>query len=286
MVREAVLIKEEIFNSEKEVKNFLIRCIKELLHSKEKEKTISPLILTYKEFIDKHLKRIMDIVTFELSKKTNCEPKLLKNLAAYIIQEDIKGENVIYKTIAEYIIHLIKVNHISLHNFISEMREVYSTPQGKFAYPVLYPYDKHQYTSPIPLLKQILTRTQTIKKQLELLEKEYSSLKNLLQEKALLLTELKNALNNINNSILPTLKQIHNNENYKKRKFIFFLQKKRFEVLRYEAENTIEYCRKKLQILEKDINGFKTKYKEELHKEDELIQTIARNLSTPKRKIG
>jgi len=285
MVDAAVKIKQQIFKNDDEIKSFLQRCIKKILNSKIKENSISPLILTYKEFIDTNLKKILDIVTSELKKKANFDEQLLKIVAAYIIREDIKNENKIYKTIASYIIDLIKTNHVALSKFSSEMREVYSTPQGKFIYPVLYPYDRHKYASPIPLLKQILTKTQTIKKQLQLLEEEYKKIKKEYEINSILLSDIKTATNRIKNSIVPTLKKIHNSKEYEKRLLIFSLQKKRFEVLYLEADTKVKQFEKKLKALENNIAGFKEKHKNELNKEEELIEIIAKNLSTPKRKI-
>ena len=63
------------------------------------------------------------------------------------------------------------------------------------------------------------------------------------------------------------------------------MQKKRFEVLYLEADTKVKQFEKKLKALENNIAGFKEKHKNELNKEEELIEIIAKNLSTPKRKV-
>ena len=275
-------LKYSIFTDDDEVKEFLKRITNQLLKSKIKDKTISPLMLTYREFIDYSLKRIFNKIVEELKSKGLKEDDA-KLLSAYLIKEDLKKDMIIHKTIASYIVSVIKENHLLLNRFISDMREFYTTPKGKLIYPIMYPFDKNRHTSPIPELKQQLTQIETVKKQLLKMENELESLKKEVNRLKSLISDIKLAEKRISSSILPHLKKIHTKERFKERHLIFYMQKKRFEVLIYESEQKLKEYEKKLKALSLNIQGFKEKHKETLKKEKEIISTIAKNISIPRK---
>ncbi|NPA11063.1 MAG: hypothetical protein GXO62_02350 [Epsilonproteobacteria bacterium] len=284
-IEELRKLKYELFGDDEEVKRFLSNIVKELLNSKVKEKTLSPMMLTFREFIDVNLKRLVNAIVEQLRYITNKDEKTLKMLAAYLINWDIVNENIIYKTIATHILELIEKDHLSLSKFVSDMREIYNTPKGKFRYPVLYPFDRNRYANPLPLLKQELVKINNIKRQIEYMQNEYLKKKKVFDKDKMIINDIKLALKRINESILPHLKKIHDEKGYQERVYIFASQKKRFEVIYMEASQRYKENEKKVKALEKTVNGFRLKHKATLDKEEEIIETIAKNLATTKRKI-
>ena len=295
MQQDILKIKESLFKNDEEIKKFLKKITKQLLENQIKDETISPLILTHKEFIDVSLKRILKKIKEELLKKAQkmnmpvfdkiFEAKL-DYVAAYLIKEDMLKDKVIHKTIAKYILDIIKKEPLKLNNFVSTLnRKVYTTKTGKYEYPELYPFDKLQYTNPIPILKKELNKYETVKKQLAKMEEEYNQIKNRLEEKKKLIEDMKTALTTIKESIIPTLQKRYEKEDYLKRALIFSSQKKRFELLEFEAKEEIKILEKKEAHMKKSLEGFKEKHKEELEIEEKLIETLANNLMKIKKKI-
>ncbi|GAB6044887.1 hypothetical protein JCM11957_04850 [Caminibacter profundus] len=294
-LKEIEKLKDTLFENIDE-EQFLKKITKELLNSKIKEETISPLILTHQEFIDVSLKRIIkkikqNLVTLAEKRNRPVFDKIfdikLDYLAAYLFKKDIAGKKIIHKTIAKYILNIIKKNHILLNNFASTLnRTTIQTKYGKFKYPELYPYDRHKFASPIPLLKQEITKIDNIKKILDKLNKDYEKFSKSLEKKKILLTDIKLALKRIKTSILPILKKTKKENEYKEREFIFTMQKKRFEVLYFETEKEIKNLEVQVKSLKKNIEGFKEKNKDILNLEEKIIDTLAINLSKTKKKVN
>jgi len=292
-LKEIEKLKDTLFENIDE-EQFLKKITKELLNSKIKEETISPLILTHQEFIDVSLKRIIkkikqNLVTLAEKRNLPVFDKIfdikLDYLAAYLFKKDIAGKKIIHKTIAKYILDIIKKNHILLNNFASTLnRTTIQTKYGKFKYPELYPYDRHKFASPIPLLKQEITKIDNIKKILDKLNKDYEKFSKSLEKKKILLTDIKLASKRINTSLLPTLKKTKKENEYKEREFIFTMQKKRFEVLYFETEKEIKNLEVQVKSLKKNIEGFKEKNKDILNLEEKIIDTLAINLSKTKKR--
>ena len=117
------------------------------------------------------------------------------------------------------------------------------------------------------------------------MEEEYNQIKNRLEEKKKLIEDMKTALTTIKESIIPTLQQRYEKEDYLKRALIFSSQKKRFELLEFEAKEEIKILEKKESHMKKSLEGFKEKHKEELEIEEKLIETLANNLMKIKKKI-
>ncbi|NPA11014.1 MAG: hypothetical protein GXO62_02095 [Epsilonproteobacteria bacterium] len=285
MVKDLEELKQKVFHSQEEAKEFLENITTWLLNSSIKDKSISPLRLTYKEFIDNHLKIIFNEVMENLKMLTDLDEHNIKFLAAYLIREDQKNDKVIYKTIAKKIIELLKKDFLVLNHFASDMREVYTTPQGKFIYPVLYPYDSNKYANPLPVIKQELNKIYTTKKLLKHIEEEYEECKRTYEEDKKTVIDLKLALKRIKESIAPHLKNTLPLNEYQQRVWIFNMTKKRFDILLYEAELRIIQNAKKLKALKKNLEGFIQKHQDILNEEEKIIQTIAENLTKLKRKV-
>jgi len=269
-----------------ELKDFLRKVVKSLLNEKLKEKTISPTILTHKEFIDTHIKKIINKITERLTKKFNLSENEAKNLAKEIFKYDLLNDKIIYKTIAEHLVDLIDTNSIVLNTFVSDIREIYNTPQGKIRYPIFYPFDSSQYPSPIPIIKQLLIKYHTAQKRLNLLETEYKNLKAKIEKLKSLITDIKLAVKRIKESILPHLQKIRTNKEYKERVFIFSMQQKQFTFTIEKTKKELEELEKKFNALKKDLEGFKERYKEDLNIRETLIEEIAKNLAKPKKRIA
>jgi hypothetical protein len=269
-----------------ELREFLRKVVKSLLNEKLKEKTISPTILTHKEFIDTHIKKILNKIKERLEKKFNLNEEEAKTLAKEIFKYDLLNDKIIYKTIAEYILDLIETNSILLNTFISDLREIYNTPQGKIKYPIFYPFDNTKYTSPIPIIKQLLFRYETAHKRLSILEQEYKKLKQEIEKAKFLISDIKLAIKRIKESILPHLKKIYDQNEYNQRLFIFSMQQKRFKFLLEENTKKVQEYEKKLVSIKKNLEGFKEKYKEDLILKEKLINEIAMNLAKPKKRIA
>jgi len=282
---EKLLIKNE--------EDFLKNIVLELLNSKIKNETISPLILTHKEFIDTSLKKIIKKIKqklIKIAKEKNLPTydKIfdvkLDYLAAYMFKKDLSTKKIIHTTIAKHLINLIKKDHTLLNNFASTLSKIkFKEKHSIYQYPELYPYDKHKYATPIPLLRQELTKIENIKKNLNILNQKYSNKQNLLNQKIQLKKDIINAIKCIKNNIIPTLK---NKKNFQDKKFIFTMQHKRFELMYENLKKEIELLTKEINYLIKNIEGFKEKNKKILNKEEIIIKTIAENLSKTKKKVN
>lgn len=277
-----------------DLNKFLDSVMKELLSSKVKSETLSPLLLTHKEFVDLSLSRIIKKIKekiFLLAKQNGMpigdkifEVKL-EYLSAYILKYDMKHDNIIYKTIAKYIINLIKKDPQSLNNFVSTLRrEVYTGKYGNFRYPQFYPFDKNRYTSPIPELKKVLTHVDSIKKQLRHKEitldkivRELSYSKETLSQVNLAIEDTK--------EIVENLKKKYKDNDLKDRLGIVKNQYKYFSIMIENLKKKIDKYEKEKKSLQKNINGFKEKNQEYLNKEEEILSTLLSNLKKHKIKL-
>lgn len=277
-----------------DLNKFLDSVMKELLSSKVKSETLSPLLLTHKEFVDLSLSRIIKKIKekiFLLAKQNGMpigdkifEVKL-EYLSAYILKYDMKHDNIIYKTIAKYIINLIKKDPQSLNNFVSTLRrEVYTGKYGNFRYPQFYPFDKNRYTSPIPELKKVLTHVDSIKKQLRYKEitldkivRELSYSKETLSQVNLAIEDTK--------EIVENLKKKYKDNDLKDRLGIVKNQYKYFSIMIEDLKKKIDKYEKEKKSLQKNINGFKEKNQEYLNKEEEILSTLLSNLKKHKIKL-
>lgn len=277
-----------------DLNKFLDSAMKELLSSKVKSETLSPLLLTHKEFVDLSLSRIIKKIKekiFLLAKQNGMpigdkifEVKL-EYLSAYILKYDMKHDNIIYKTIAKYIINLIKKDPQSLNNFVSTLRrEVYTGKYGNFRYPQFYPFDKNRYTSPVPELKKVLTHVDSIKKQLRYKE---ITLDKIVRE----LSYSKETLSQVNFAIADTkeivenLKKKYKDNDLKDRLGIVKNQYKYFNIMIEDLKKKIDKYEKEKKSLQKNINGFKEKNQEYLNKEEEILSTLLSNLKKHKIKL-
>jgi len=277
-----------------DLNKFLDSAMKELLSSKVKSETLSPLLLTHKEFVDLSLSRIIKKIKekiFLLAKQNGMpigdkifEVKL-EYLSAYILKYDMKHDNIIYKTIAKYIINLIKKDPQSLNNFVSTLRrEVYTGKYGNFRYPQFYPFDKNRYISPVPELKKVLTHVDSIKKQLRYKE---ITLDKIVRE----LSYSKETLSQVNFAIADTkeivenLKKKYKDNDLKDRLGIVKNQYKYFNIMIEDLKKKIDKYEKEKKSLQKNINGFKEKNQEYLNKEEEILSTLLSNLKKHKIKL-
>ena len=277
-----------------DLNKFLDSVMKELLSSKVKSETLSPLLLTHKEFVDLSLSRIIKKIKekiFLLAKQNGMpigdkifEVKL-EYLSAYILKYDMKHDNIIYKTIAKYIINLIKKDPQSLNNFVSTLRrEVYTGKYGNFRYPQFYPFDKNRYISPVPELKKVLTHVDSIKKQLRYKEitldkivRELSYSKETLSQVNLAIEDTK--------EIVENLKKKYKDNDLKDRLGIVKNQYKYFNIMIENLKKKIDKYEKEKKSLQKNINGFKEKNQEYLNKEEEILSTLLSNLKKHKIKL-
>ncbi|SFO88461.1 hypothetical protein [Hydrogenimonas thermophila] len=277
-----------------DINKFLESIVKELLNSKVKNDTLSPLLLTHKEFVDLSLSRIIKKIKekiFLLAKQKGMpvgdkifEVKL-EYLSAYIFKYDMKHDNVIYNRIAKYIINLIKKDPQSLNQFVSTLRrDVYAGKYGKFRYPELYPFDKNRYSSPIPELKKILTHVDSIKKQLKHKESELNKVTKELDAAKETLSQLEFAIEDTK-EIVVNLKKKYKEVELNNRMSMVKNQYKYFGLLTENLKKKIEKYEKEKNFLMKSINGFKEKNKELLNKEEEIINTISSNLKKHKVKL-
>jgi len=294
-IKEIKNLKSQLFQNNEDIK-FLKSITNELLNSKIKNETISPLLLTHKEFIDISLSRIIKKIKqklFLLAKQKNMpigdkifEIKL-EYLAGYLLKYDMANEMFIHKTITKYILNIIRKNPLKLNHFVSTLnREIYAGKFGKFRYPPLYPFDKNRFNNPIPLLKTTLNKIDTINKSLK--EKEYklNEINSDLEKANIEVIHIKTAASDMK-IIIDSLKEKYQNKNIelKNRLSMIKNQHSRFSVLLTELKNKIITYTKERKSLEKNINGIKEKYKDILQKEDEIIETISNNLKTMKQKI-
>jgi len=292
-INEIKKLKLQLFKEQEEAK-FLKQTTNELLNSKIKNETISPLLLTHKEFINVSLARILKKLKTKLhniAKQKNMplgdkifEIKL-EYLSGYILKYDMANEMIIHKTIAQYILNIIRKNPLKLNYFVSTLnRDIYEGKYGKFRYPPLYPFDKNRFNNPIPPLKSILNKIDTIKKSLTEKEFHLNNLQNKLNKAHLEVTQIKTAATDMK-EIVHKLKDKYENQELQNRLSMIKNQHSRFNVLLSELKNEIIIYTKESKSLEKNINGIKEKYKDILNQENEIIETIANNLKTMKQKI-
>jgi len=294
-IKEIKELKDKLFNEE-ELNKFLKSITTELLNSKVKDETISPLLLTHKEFIDTSLAKLLKKIKqklFILAKKHNMplgdkifEIKL-EYLAGYILKYDMANDMIIHKTIAKYILNIIRKNPLKLNHFVSTLnREIYSGKFGKFRYPPLYPYDKNRFNNPIPPLKSILNKIDTIKKSLQEKEQRLQTLQQNLDKANFEVKQIKTATTDMKD-IVKTLKSKYENKEIelKNRLSMIKNQHTRFSVLLTELKEKIITYTQEIKTLSKNIEATKEKYKDILNKEDEIIETISNNLKTMKQKI-
>jgi hypothetical protein len=290
-IKEIIKLKEKLIP---DTKKFLISITKELLNSKVKNTTLNPTLITHKEFIDTSLAKLIKKIKeklIQLAKQKNLpvgdkifEVKL-EYLAGYLLKYDIANEKYIHKTIAKYILNLIRKDYLKLNYFVSTLnKDVYQGKYGKYKYPILYPYDKHKYNNPIPPLKQLLNKIDTVKKALlnkeELLAKHKQELETALFE----INQIKISATDMKD-IVSSLKNKYQDKPLKDRLMMIKQQHSRFNVLLTELKDKVASLKKEIASLEKNIKGFKEKYKDILSKEEEIIDTIATNLSQMKIKV-
>jgi len=277
-----------------DLNKFLSSVINELLTSKVKNETLSPLLITHKEFIDLSLSRIIKKIkekVFILAKQKGMpvDDKIfevkLEYLSAYILKYDMKHDNIIYNMITKYIINLIKNNPQSLTHFASTLRRnIYPGKHGKFHYPELYPFEKDRYSSPIPELKKVLTHIDSLKKQLKHKESELKKITRELDMAKKTLSQIEFAVEDTK-EIIDNLKKKYKDNELKNRFSIVKSQYKYFGILVDNLKKKIENFEKEKNYLKKNINGFKEKNKELLNKEEEIYNTIFTNLKKHKIKL-
>jgi len=85
--------------------------------------------------------------------------------------------------------------------------------------------------------------------------------------------------------IVETLKSRYKDEGLKNRLMMIKNQHSRFNVLLSDLKEQIIYYSKEKKSVSKNINGVKEKYKDILQKEEEILNTISKNLSMMKIKI-
>ena len=295
-IKEIKELKNKFFKTEEELEKFLKSITNELLISKVKDETLSPLLLTHKEFIDTSLAKLLKKIKqklFILAKKYKMplgdkifEVKL-EYLAGYILKYDMANKMIIHKTIAKYILNIIRKNPLKLNHFVSTLnREVYTGKYGKFRYPPLYPFDKNRFNNPIPPLKSMLNKIDTIKKSLQEKEQRLQTLQENLDKANFEVKQIKIATTDMKD-IVKTLKSKYENKEseLKNRLSMIKNQHTRFSVLLTELKEKIISYTKEIKTLSKNIEAFKEKYKDILSKEEEIIETIANNLKTMKQKI-
>lgn len=293
-LKEIKELKNKFFHTEEELQKFLKSITTELLNSQIKEKTLNPILITHKEFIDTSLSKLLKNIKeklFILAKKHNMplgdkifEVKL-EYLAGYILKYDMANDMIIHKTIAKYILNIIRKNPLKLNHFVSTLnKEIYQGKFGKFRYPPLYPYDKNRFNNPIPPLKSILNKIDTIKKSLKEKENLLNELNENLLQASLEVTQIKTAANDMID-IVKTLKNRYKDKPLHDRLFMIKNQHSRFNVLLTELKEKIINYKKEIKTLSKNISSIKEKYKDTLSQEEKIINTIANNLKTMKQKI-
>ncbi|NPA54828.1 MAG: hypothetical protein GXO40_00495 [Epsilonproteobacteria bacterium] len=292
-IKELEQLKNKLFSNDEELEKMLKSVANELLNSKIKEESLSPILLTHKEFIDvslkRFLKKIREKVIALAAKKNLITDKIfeikLEYLAAYLLKYDMKKNNVLYKTIAKYIIKLIRKDPLKLNYFVSTLnRRVYAGQGGKFEYPILYPFDKNRYNNPIPEIKSILNKYDTIKKMVTAKEDLLHKYQQGLDEAKLELEQIKKAAIDMKD-IANKLKQKYEQMELNLRLWMLKNQHARFNVLIIELKEKIQKYSQQVKALTKNVEGLKQKYKDILSKEDEIIETLAQNLKTSKRLV-
>jgi prefoldin subunit 5 len=295
-IEEIKELKKKFFKDEEEVKKFLIFITKELLNSKITSETISPLLLTHKEFIDTSLGKLLKKIKeklFQLAEKRGIKivDEIMKikieYLAGYLLKYDMANERVIHKTIAKYILNIVRNDFIKLNRFVSTLnREVYSGKYGKFRYPPLYPFDKERYNNPLPLLKQLLNRIDSVKKTLQEKEKRLKQISFQIDNFEREIEQIRVASTDMN-EIVAKLKNryVDSEKELKARLVMIKNQHSRFAVLLKELREKISSLKEEEKSLSKNIENFKERYRDILQKEEEIIDVISKNLATMKVKI-
>jgi len=277
-----------------DTKNFLISIAQSLLNSKIKNKTLNPTLITHKEFIDTSLSKLIKaikekIVILANQNGLNTDDKIvevkIEYLSAYILKYDMANEKYIHKTIAEYIVSIIKKDYLKLNYFVSTLnRDVYSGKYAKYRYPVLYPFDKQKYNNPIPLLKQILNRVESVKKSLYEKELQLKMIIDKLSYFEFEIKQIKTAASDMKD-IVVSLKSKYKEKELYDRLMMIKNQHSRFNVLLSELKDKIIKYNTQKSSISKNIDGFKQKYQDILSKEDEIIEELATNLTKMKTKI-
>jgi len=253
-------------------------------------------MLTHKDFIDVAMIRIVKKFKeklFELAKEKGLpvgdkifEVKL-DYLAAYILKYDLKHENTTFKTVAKFIVDTIKKDPNSLNKFVSTVkRDVYNGKNGTFKYPQFFPFDKERYSTPIPELKNLISHSIAVNKQLKEKEQELNSAKSELKNFKELLKQTEFGLEDMK-EILSKLKPKYKGKDVEleKRVSLLRIQYKYFNYMVGVLKEKIDEYTKIVSALEKSLKVFKEKNSENLRKEEEIIEIISSNLSKHKTKI-
>jgi len=272
------------------------RVVKELINTNVLNETISPLMLTHKEFIDVAMVRIIKKIKeklYELAKEKRLpvgdkifEVKL-DYLAAYILKYDLKHENITFKTVTKFIVDTIKKDPNSLNRFVSTVRrDVYNGKNGTFKYPQFFPFDKDRYSTPIPELKNLISHSIAINRQLKEKEQELNRTKSELENFKELLKQTEFGLEDMK-EILSKLKPKYKGKDVELEGRISLLriQYKYFNYMVGVLKEKIAEYTKIVSAFEKSLKAFKEKNSENLGKEEEIIEIISSNLSKHKVKI-
>ena len=278
-------LKKSIFTDE-ELKKLLKRITNRLLNSHIKTETISPLVLTHKELIDVLLVRIVKPLkdeVFEQIRKKGVFSNDFDKVVVLILKEDMQGDKIIHKTIAKYILNIIKENHLKLNYFASTMfRNVYKNKNGSYKYPEFFPFDKAKYSSAIPEIKQLLVKGKGV-------DKYINSQQNLINELEQTLKEDKESLKNltlIKGQIVDSIaKKLKGKQLYKDKIFMLKNEVKTADLQIYELTEKVSKLEIELKTLKKSLETFKRKNEDLIDIENKLIEKLANNLMKPKVKI-
>jgi len=291
-IEEIKALKDELIEEEEK---FLKSNVNKLIESKIMTETISPLLLTHKQFIDVALSRIMkrlkdSILQIATEKKKPVGDAIfvvkLDYLSAYILKYDIKHENISFTTVAKFIVKQIKKDPNSLNIFVSTVKkDTYTGKNGTFRYPELYPFDRNRYYSPIPELRNIFLHTDAIIKQLEAKESELEKIKMDLEESRKNLEQTEFAFNDMK-EIVAKLKERYSEEEMKSRLYLLNKEYKYFKWVIDESKKRVGKLENSIRVMKKSLDTFKEKNSEFLGKEDEIVKELATNLSKHKVKIA
>ena len=278
-------LKKSIFTDE-ELKKLLKKITNRLLNSHIKTETTSPLVLTHKELIDILLVRIVKVLkdeVFEQIRKKGVFSNDFDKVAVLILKEDMQGDKIIHKTIAKYILNIIKENHLQLNHFASTMfRNVYKNKNGSYKYPEFFPFDKSKYSSAIPKIKQLLVKGKGV-------DKYINSQQNLIDELEQTLKEDKENLENltlIKGQIVDSIaKKLKGKQLYKDKIFMLKNEVKSADLQIYELTDKISKSEIRLKTVKKSLETFKRKNEDLIDIENKLIEKLANNLMKPRVKI-
>jgi len=266
-----------------------------LIESKLMTETISPLLLSHKQFIDVALTRMIkklkeSIVQIATEKKKPVGDAIfvvkLDYLSAYILKHDIKHKNISFSTIAKFLIKQIKKDPNSLNTFVSTLKkDTYRGKNGTFKYPALYPFDRSRYHSPVPELRNLLLHAEAIVKQLKSKEIELDKVQMRLDESKKNLKQTELAFGDMK-EIVAKLKDRYSEEEMKNRMYILNKEYKYFKWVIDEEKQKVTELENSVRVMKKSLDAFKEKNGEFLNKEDEVIKELATNLSKHKTKIA